>query len=309
MRVVEELRNSLFSIIKNNPATMVIGEDVLDPYGGAFKVTQGLSSAFPSNVMTMPISESAIVGLGLGMAMRGRPVLAEIMFGDFLTLTMDQILNHAAKIEWLSGGGVHASLVIRTPMGGGRGYGATHSQSIEKHFCGIPGLTVLAVNQFSSPGKLLEKAMSAGSPVLFIENKIAYSKLVEPERIVHHQNPDAVVLTYGGVSEICVRCAEALAEDEEIFVNVVPVEQLSPLPGDLVAEAASRSDKVFVVEEGTEGWGFASACSEALLKAGIRPKHFQSIATPATSIPAARNLEEALLPSVEKLSNAILEAM
>ena len=112
----------------------LIGEDMLDPYGGAFKVTKGVSSKFPERVITTPISESAIIGLGTGMAMRGMLPVVEIMFGDFLTLCTDQIVNSATKFPLMYKDRVAVPLVIRTPMGGGRGYGPTHSQSLEKMF-------------------------------------------------------------------------------------------------------------------------------------------------------------------------------
>ncbi len=306
MRVVDDLRNGLFSLMQQDPKLSVIGEDIVDPYGGAFKVTKGLYDAFPDRVRAMPISESSIVGFGLGMSLRGHPVIAEIMFGDFLTLTLDQLLNHAAKVEWMFDGAVKAPLIIRTPMGGGRGYGPTHSQSIEKHFCGIPGLTVLAVNQFASPAQLLKKAAALQAPVLFIENKITYSKLVETDRLVNHETPDVVVLTYGGVSEFCVKGAERLLKDEEIAVNVVPLEQLSPFPVDQVVTAVGGCKRVVVVEEGTEQWGFAAACAEALLSSGTAPDRFASIAAPSIPIPSAKDWELSILPNIDRVSEEIL---
>ena len=121
------------------------------PYGGAFKVTRGLSSRFPARVFATPISEAAIVGLATGLALRGMRPVAEIMFGDFLFLAGDQLVNHAAKFRWMYHDQVRVPMVIRTPMGGRRGYGPTHSQSIEKHFMGVPGLWVVAPHVLSSP--------------------------------------------------------------------------------------------------------------------------------------------------------------
>lgn len=307
MRVVEDIRSSMFALMQADPHLTVIGEDILDPYGGAFKVTQGLSDAFPDRVLTMPISESSIVGIGMGMAMRGRPVIAEIMFGDFLTLTLDQLLNHASKANWMFNGAVDIPLVVRTPMGGGRGYGPTHSQSIEKHFCGIPGLTVMAVHQYASPGALLKKAAALRAPVLMIENKIAYSKLVEPDRLPQPENPDLVILTYGGVTEMCVAAAKTLLDDEELAVKVVPIEQLSPLPEAEILAAVAGCDRVIAIEEGTVGWGFAAACAETLLKSSQRPTHFATLAAPAIPIPSARPWEVDILPNVDRIKNLVLE--
>ncbi len=141
---LESLRTSLHAILEQDPRAVVLGEDILDPYGGAFKVTQGLSTRFPDRVFTTPISEAAIVGVSVGLALRGRHPIAEIMFGDFVTLAADQLINHAAKYAAMYNGRVRVPLVVRTPMGGGRGYGPTHSQSLERLFLGIPHLTVLA---------------------------------------------------------------------------------------------------------------------------------------------------------------------
>ena len=164
----------LHAILEHDSRAVVLGEDILDPYGGAFKVTQGLSTRFPDRVFTTPISEAAIVGVSVGLALRGRHPIAEIMFGDFVTLAADQLINHAAKYAAMYNGQVRVPLVVRTPMGGGRGYGPTHSQSLERLFLGIPHLTVLAPSHVHDAGALLQAAVRAGDPVLFVENKLLY---------------------------------------------------------------------------------------------------------------------------------------
>ena len=113
---LESLRSALHTVLAEDPTTLVLGEDILDPYGGAFKVTQGLSSRFPDRVLTTPISEEAIVGMGVGLALRGRRPVVEIMFGDFVALAADQLINHAAKYAAMYNGGVRVPLVVRTPM-------------------------------------------------------------------------------------------------------------------------------------------------------------------------------------------------
>src|SRR5262245_47568041 len=153
---------------------VVLGEDVLDPYGGAFKVTRGLSDAFGDRVRTTPVSEAGIVGVATGMALRGLRPVVEIMFGDFTTLIVDQLANGAAKFRWMFDDHVRVPLVVRTPMGGRRGYGPTHSQSIEKLFLGVPGLRVLTPHALGDPGGLLRTAIDDDDPVLFVENKVLY---------------------------------------------------------------------------------------------------------------------------------------
>ena len=153
----------------------MIGEDILDPYGGAFKVTRGLSTKFPERVLTTPISEAAIIGISTGMALRGLRPVAEIMFGDFVTLISDQLVNHATKFHWMYNDAVRVPIVIRTPMGGRRGYGPTHSQSLEKMFLGVPGLKVVAANDLGDPADILKAAIFDDDPVLFIEHKLLYT--------------------------------------------------------------------------------------------------------------------------------------
>src|SRR5512136_2691273 len=174
--VLESLNNALHHAMEDDDRVYVLGEDILDPYGGAFKVTRGLSTRYPGRVLTTPISEAAIVGIANGMAMRGLRPVAEIMFGDFVTLIADQLVNHAAKFNWMYNGNIKVPIVIRTPMGGRRGYGPTHSQSLEKMFMGVPGLKVVAPNTLGDPGQLLESAIADDDPVLFVEHKLLYTR-------------------------------------------------------------------------------------------------------------------------------------
>ncbi|MCU0488338.1 MAG: thiamine pyrophosphate-dependent enzyme, partial [Anaerolineales bacterium] len=184
--MLESLNHGLRHAFEADPRVVLLGEDILDPYGGAFKVSRGLSTAFPERTWSTPISEAGITGLAAGLALRGLRPVVEIMFGDFLTLTADQVINHIAKFSWMYSGGkaqedqVSVPMVIRTPMGGRRGYGPTHSQTLEKIFLGIPGLRIVApsgltTNQLDNPGGLLSQAiLDDPLPVLFIENKLQY---------------------------------------------------------------------------------------------------------------------------------------
>src|SRR5512136_1238212 len=175
--VLESLNSALHQAFADDDKVYLLGEDILDPYGGAFKVTRGLSTKFPGRVLTTPISEAAIAGLAGGMALRGLRPVAEIMFGDFVTLIADQLVNHAAKFRWMYNNNVRVPMVVRTPMGGRRGYGPTHSQSLEKMFMGVPGLKVVAPNTLGDPGRLLESAIDDDDPVLFVEHKLLYTRL------------------------------------------------------------------------------------------------------------------------------------
>ena len=153
----------------------MIGEDIRSPYGGAFKVTKGLSDHFPDRVFNAPISEASIVGMGNGLALHGHLPVCEIMFGDFMTLACDQFINHASKFRRMYNQQVTVPIVIRTPMGGGRGYGPTHSQSLEKHFMGVPHTQCLALHERISPEIVYNRLFdSIDRPTLVIENKLLY---------------------------------------------------------------------------------------------------------------------------------------
>ena len=287
----------------------VIGEDILDPYGGAFKVTKGLSTKFPDRVITTPISEAAIVGFATGMAMHGKPTIVEIMFGDFLALCFDQILNHASKFSWMYNEQVKVPLIIRTPMGGYRGYGPTHSQSIEKHFCGIPGFNVYAVNRFTDAGKLLKSVFAQGEPSLFIENKVLYAKpqtelpIYTPTPL---QKPDITIITYGYCVDLAVEAASRLQKEEELWVEVVPLARLSPFPTTQVVRAAVRSKRVLMVEEGTASYNVGSECARHLI--GLVDQ-FATVSASLSPIPSNRELESDMLPSADKIHDRILEML
>ena len=177
--VIESLNRALHKAMVSDERVYVIGEDILDPYGGAFKVTKGLSTAFPHRTLTTPVSEAGMIGIATGMALRGLLPVVEIMFGDFLTLAADQVINHMTKFRYMYNNQVSVPIVLRTPMGGRRGYGPTHSQTIEKLFMGSPGLRILAPSVLIDPGELLLLAIfEDDDPVLFIENKIMYTQSV-----------------------------------------------------------------------------------------------------------------------------------
>jgi len=145
-RCAQALNEALHEVFEQREDVHLLGEDVLDPYGGAFKVTQGLSDRWPDRVSTTPVSEGAMFGVAAGMALRGyRPIL-EIMFGDFVALGFDQIVNGIGKFRDMFDDQVRVPLVVRTPMGGRRGYGPTHSQSLEKLLLGVPNITVVAAS-------------------------------------------------------------------------------------------------------------------------------------------------------------------
>lgn len=309
----------------------ILGEDVCDPYGGAFKVTKGLSTQYPNRVINTPISEAGIIGVGTGMALNGLLPIIEIMFGDFISLGFDQILNHATKYNWMYAGQKSVPLLIRTPMGGGRGYGATHSQSLEKFFVGIPNLHVIALNLLHDPESLLLQIYDCiTSPVLFIEDKRSYGmKQLKAENgkvgdfYVKEENAvfpafhlsmdtdnraDAVILTYGANLSSAMQSAQELLVEEEIQVDIIVFTSLSSQvsSSDFARQVVRDVPVIITLEEGTITNGWGSEIIAGFVCAGTKGRYCR-IATPDTALPCGTTLEKRILPSVEGIKTKILE--
>ena len=303
MRVVEKINSVLEKLMRKNKDLYLVGEDIIDPYGGAFKVTKGLSTKFKNRVLTTPISEPSIIGFSAGLALSKKKVVAEIMFGDFLPLTFDQIINHISKFIWVYNN-IDIPLIIRTPMGGGRGYGSTHSQSLEKHFCGVSDINVIAINQYTDFDKLYETALKSKQPTIIIENKILYGKQIQNQNIFKN-NPDIICVTYGGSVEVCVKSAVSLLESEEIIVEVYPVENLSPFNYNEVSKLSKKCKKFLFVEEANLGWGFNDMCKASI--AGIDGVKFSEINGPSHPIPSTKKWEVNLMPNINRITDALKE--
>ncbi len=314
---------------------IVLGEDVLSPYGGAFKVTRGLSTQFPDRMLTTPISEAGIVAVATGLALRGFRPVVEIMFGDFLFLAGDQIVNHAAKYRAMFNEQVRVPLVIRTPSGGRRGYGPTHSQSLEKHFLGVPGLWVVAPHSLGDPGGLLQQAIfEADDPVLFVENKIGYGEVLLPEvpgyevvRLADAASPfptlwlkpptpgDGLLLCYGGMTRLALDAATALRQHEALNLGLLVISQLSPTPVTHL-EAALRDatpSAIVTVEEAPAegGWGAEMIATIEQIRDARRlpPISYRRVGGKNLAIPSARVLEDDVLPRVEDIVAAVLDCL
>ncbi|MGB2896478.1 MAG: transketolase C-terminal domain-containing protein [Anaerolineales bacterium] len=325
--ILESLNRGLRTCLEESDRVYVIGEDVLDPYGGAFKVTRGLSTDYPEHLITTPVSEAGIVGVGVGMALRGLYPVIEIMFGDFISLTVDQLINHAAKFRWMSNDQVRVPLVVRTPMGGRRGYGPTHSQSLEKHLLGAPGLRVVAATALGDAGDLLRKAvLEDDDPVLFLEHKALYAKqIIAHDELTDFEvevrdgqypsyrlciagapQPVITLAAYGYSAELAREAVKRLAYEHEIFSDLIVPTQLSPFELDDLIAAARLTKRLLTVEEGTMtlGWG-AEVIARALeeLGPGFQAQRVAAVDMP---VPAAGLLEKAVLPQLEDIIEAAI---
>jgi len=325
--VLERLNFALFQAIENDERIYLLGEDILDPYGGAFKVMRGLSTKYPDRVMTTPISEAAITGIATGMALRGLRPVVEIMFGDFVTLTADQLINHASKFRWIYNDLVRVPMVVRTPMGGRRGYGPTHSQSIEKLFLGVPGLKVLAPNTLSDPAALLATAIADDDPVLFVEHKLLYAcPLLQPglgdlidfqleqsegdipiSTLRSSSHATLTISCYGYSFELVRKAALVLLYDHEIFVDIIVYSKLSPFDINPLFASLTRTRKLLTVEEGGMSLGWGAEIMARVAECGIPAWMSRRVAALDLPIATSKPLEDAILPSVQDIVKAALE--
>lgn len=315
------LNAALRRLLSEEDSVVLLGEDLHDPYGGAFKVTAGLSTDFPHRVMSTPISEAGIVGAGVGLALAGRRPIVEIMFADFLSLAVDQLVNHAAKLDGFPG--VQVPLVVRTPSGGGRGYGPTHSQSLETLFAGVPGLTVVFPSHRHEAGALLERAvLDWPHPTLFFEHKLAYARSCTPGPfracIADARDPaahlfptlesgpadaDVTIVTYGGMVDAVERATDGLKE-EELDVHVVVPSLLNPLPRHTLRRVLGSARRVVVVEEAPVHGGLGSEIAALLLETAFTGR-FLRVGAPPALIPAARSLEIDVIPNERHIVTAV----
>lgn len=327
VRVVTKLNSGLIDSFNNNKNAIILGEDICDPYGGAFKVTKGMSSIFPDRVLNMPISEAGFIGIGVGLAMNGIKPIVEMMFGDFITLGFDQLLNHATKYNWLYAGKVDVPLLIRVPMGGGRGYGATHSQTLEKYFIGMPNLQVIALSQLHDPHLLIKRIVDhIKSPTLFIENKKMYGEktfeydgekindfYVEEGNEIYpiykltfdkNEVADISIVTYGASVTMAMYAAEKLMYENEIMVDVICLTQISPINYDTLIKKIGHVKNVCILEEGTKRAGVGAEIIASLAEKNNTTK-FKRIAAADMMIPASKKLEDQMLPSIDSIVNLL----
>jgi pyruvate/2-oxoglutarate/acetoin dehydrogenase E1 component len=330
-RVAEELNRALHEMMAESTDVVLVGEDLLDPYGGAFKVSKGLSTRFPEQVLSTPIAEAGIAGISNGMALAGMRPVAEVMFADFVTLSADQLINFAAKFHYMYGGRLTCPLTLRLVSGAGRGYGPTHSQSLERLFCGVPGLRVVALSQRHDPCRLLTHAvMNDDAPVVFVENKLLYSlrphdrppvdmTVVRDENAEAYpalryepqggRDADVTVVTYGGMTGAAEAAMQKLLEDEELAFDYFVLTQLWPLDVSGIVESVRSTKRVVVVEENVSEYGVASSVIAAV--AQKLPGWFASrtVGVKPVPLPAVRHLEEKVLPSGSAVVRAVAEIL
>ncbi len=304
----QALREALTEEMRRDPNVILMGEDIGE-YGGVFRVTEGLIHEFgPTRVRDTPITESAFIGMAVGMAMTGKRPLAELMFMDFALVSADQIWNQAAKMRSMSGGRVKVPMVIRAQQGGGRGNGAQHSQSFEAMFTHIPGMkVVIPATPYDAKG-LLKSAIRDDNPVMFIEHKLLYNtKGPVPEEEytlpigkadVKRVGADMTIVSYSRQVLFALQAAETLQKEHGISAEVIDLRSTVPLDIDTVIASLRKTHRLLVTHEAHAACGVG-----AEIIAQIVEKAFDELDAPIVRvagmnvpIPVAKQLEDAALP-------------
>lgn len=315
---LEGIRQGLQHVMRTRPETVLFGEDV-GPFGGAFKLTLGFQAEFgAARVFDTPISESAIIGVGIGMASQGLKPIVELQFADFGTTAVHQLLNNAGTVHFRTG--VSLPMTVRAPCGGGFGGGPFHSEELEAMFCLMPGIKVVYPAFPSDARSLIVASVMDPNPVVFLENKYLYRHIkevvgekIEPLPLgvarICRSGSDAVVLTYGAMVHEAMRAAERIEHEAGYTVMVVDMRTLKPYDVDTVISAVAATNRVLVVHEGWRTCGFGAELSALvaeqafhLLDAPVR-----RLTAPDCPVPFAPELERAYRPNSDSIERALIE--
>lgn len=317
----EAVREALREEMSRDDRVFLIGED-LGVYGGAFGVTLGLAEEFgPKRIKDTPISEAVIAGAAAGAAVMGMRPVAEIMFSDFTTIAMDQLVNQAAKMRYMFGGKVTVPMVLRTPLGSGTGAAAQHSQSPENWFVHVPGLKVAMPSTPYDAKGLLKAAIRDDNPVVFFEHKILYrmkgpvpqEDYVVPlgQAEVKREGQDVTVIATGLMVHRALEAAGLLAK-EGIDAEVVDPRTLAPLDEETLVNSVKKTGRVVIVHEAVKRGGFGGelagviADSEAFDYLDAPIKRVAGLNIP---IPYNLELEKLAIPRVESIVEAVREVL
>ncbi len=277
-RFAHAINRSLDDAMARDPSVLLLGEDIANA-GGIFAVTRGLLDKYGADrVIDMPIAENAIAGMAVGLALGGyRPVI-EIMFMDFMTLTMDAVVNQAAKLHFMFGGQGAVPMVVRTQHGGGLNAGPQHSQCLEAWFAHIPGLKVVVPATLDDAYALLQSAIDDPNPVIFIENKALYAVKGElsdtPEPVplgkarIARSGGDVTIVSYGAMVHKALAAAETLA-GEGIDAEVIDLRTVQPWDEAAVLESLSRTHRLVVAHEAVEAFGVGAEIAARMAQVGF----------------------------------------
>ena len=311
------LNEALFEEMFRDENVYVLGEDVGE-FGGAFGVTQGLYQKFgPKRAIDTPLSEAAIAGAAVGSAVTGMRPVAEIMYIDFSTIAMDQIVNQAAKMRYMFGGKAKLPIVFRTQSGAGSGMAAQHSQSLEAWFNHIPGLKVVMPSTPYDAKGLLKTAIRDDNPVVFIEHKLLYSEKGEipeeeyliplGEASIKKEGKDITIISYSRMIHFCLSAAEEL-EKQGINAEVIDLRTIKPLDEKTIIQSITKTGKAVIVHEAYKNGGVGGEIIARI----VDSEAFDYLEAPIkrvcgfdVPIPYNRNLESLALPTKGRIIEAV----
>jgi pyruvate dehydrogenase E1 component beta subunit len=306
--------------MRRDPALVILGEDIAGA-GGVFKTTVGLLDEFgPKRVRDTPISEQAILGAAMGAAMTGVPVIAEIMFADFLAVCFDIVANEMAKSRYMTGGQMSVPVVIRTGNGGGSRFGAQHSQSVENWCMMIPGLKVVAPSTPRDVVGLMAAAVRDPDPVVFFEHKsllatkgeVPDGEIVDElgKATVVREGADCTIVALALMVPRALAAADRLAADG-IAAEVVDLRTLVPLDTQAILGSVAKTSRLFTVEENPRLCGWGAEISSIVADEGFWDLDgpVVRITTPHIPLPSAENLEDLAIPSADRIYETVRKAM
>lgn len=313
----QAIREALDEELARDEKIVLFGEDI-GAWGGVFRTTEGLYEKHgPERVIDTPLSEEGYVGMAVGIAMTGMHPVPEIMFGDFITLAMDQIVNQAAKMRYMTGGQVAVPITIRATMGGGRSSGAQHSQSWHAWFAHVPGLKVVVPSTPYDAKGLLKTALREPNPVLFFEDKVMYHKIKGPvpeeEYLIpfgiadiKREGSDVTIVALSRMVHTALAAAEQLAQ-EGISAEVIDPRTLTPLDENTLVKSVSKTGGAVIVDEGYQRFGVTAELAAVIAKGAFDylDAPIERVAAMDVPIPFSPPLEFATIPDEERIIQAV----
>jgi 2-oxoisovalerate dehydrogenase E1 component len=314
-RTMDAIHEALDHELAADDGVFLAGIDV-GAGGNVFGLTRGLAAKYPGRVRDTPISESAVVGVGVGAAMAGLRPVVELMYFDFLGVCLDQLMNQAAKLRFMTGGAVSLPLVVRTQFGAGKSSGSQHSQSLEALLAHIPGLTVVMPSTPADAFGLLRAAIRDPNPVVFVENRLLYGRKgprPDPGHLIplgraaiRREGTDVTLVSYSKLVHDCAAVAEQLAA-EGISVEVIDLRTIAPLDTEAVLRSVAKTGRLVVAHQAVEQFGVGAELAAVVAQEGFWTLDAPVIRVGAAATPApyAPSLERVWLPDQERIAAAI----
>ena len=314
----EAIRDGLRHALQGDERVFLMGEDV-GGYGGAFAVSMGLLDEFgPERVRNTPLSESGFVGAGIGAAIGGMRPIVEVMTINFSMLALDQVVNNAATLRYMSGGQLSVPLVVRMATGGGRQLAAQHAHSLEGYYAHVPGIRALSPATVEDARGMLLAALEDPDPVFLFEHATLYPLEDEVDEeaaavdidhaTVRRAGTDVTLVTYGGSLVKCLAAAETLAESG-VEAEVVDLRTLRPLDTPTILSSVAKTHRAVIVDEGWKTGSIAGEVSALIMEEGFDLLDWpvQRVCSAEVPIPYAKHLEDAALPSAERVVETVRE--